>query len=112
MMQMLATLLTLTYAMNMTAGGWPHTYQNCVAGTCRAADQIKSDVDCVESLYLEGGSEYKKIGSNMKVTLYLRNRCAKYHEYFHVLDCTKSDTWVETTLAWPVQSYKVEACAR
>ena len=114
MMQMLATLLTLTAAstMNMTTTGWPHTYENCVAGTCRAADQIKSDVDCVESLYLEGGSEYKKIGSNMKVTLYLRNRCQMYHEYSHVLDCTKSDTWVETTLSWPVQSYKVEACAR
>ena len=70
-------------------------YENCVAGTCRAADQIKSDVDCVESLYLEGGSEYKKIGSNMKVTLYLRNRCQMYHEYSHVLDCTKSDTWVD-----------------
>ena len=25
----------------------------------------------------------------MPSSVYLRNRCAKYHEYFHVLDCTK-----------------------
>ena len=76
----------------------------------RGADQIKSNMPCVEGLYFKGGSEYKKIGSNMKVTLYLRNRCEGYYEYHHVLPCTKSDVWVEETLPWPVQSYKVESC--
>merc|ERR1719395_188118 len=121
-MKVLASLLMLVaadkvrYAFDEAAAakkevaGWPHTYQNCVAGTCRGADQIKSYMPCVEGLYFPGGSEYKKFGSNMKVTLYLRNRCKGYHEYHHVLGCTKSDVWVEETLPWPVQSYKVESC--
>ena len=46
---------------------WPHTYQNCVAGTCRGADQIKSNMPCVEMLYHKGGEEYKKFGANLKV---------------------------------------------
>ena len=33
--------------------------------------------------------------NKVEVTLYLRNRCQMYHEYSHVLDCTKSDTWVD-----------------
>ena len=89
---------------------WPHTYQNCVAGTCRGADQIKSNQPCVEGLYHEGGQVYKKFGANLKVTLYLRGRCEQYHEYVHVLECTKADEWVEATLKYPVQSYKVESC--
>ena len=46
---------------------WPHTYQNCVAGTCRGADQIKSNMPCVEGIYHEGGAVYKKFGANLKV---------------------------------------------
>merc|ERR1719181_2675958 len=117
-MKVLAILLSLVAAgaerafleASMAKKGmstWPHTYQNCVAGTCRGADQIKSNMPCVEGVYFNAGEEYKKFGANMKVTLYLRGRCESYHHYTHVLDCTSGDEWVSETLKFPVQSYKV-----
>merc|ERR1719174_3150144 len=87
---------------------WTHTYQNCVAGTCRGADQIKSNMPCVEGLYHAGGEEYKKFGANLKVTLYLRGRCESYHHYTHVLDCTSAEECVKSIYPSQHQPYKVE----
>jgi len=95
---------------NKQMSAWPHTYQNCVAGTCRGADQIKSHMPCVENLYHNIGEEYKKFGANLKVTLYMRNRCEQYYDKVHVLECTSADEWVAFSPKFPVQSYKVESC--
>merc|ERR1719158_15863 len=94
----------------LNATGWPHTYQNCQGSNCNAADQIKSDVPCVEFRDFKAGTPFKKFGSNLKVTLYLRNRCESYHTYNQVLECTSGDEWVEWESTYPVQSYKVESC--
>lgn len=91
--------------------GIPAGYEVCMAGTCQTGDGMTwSQESCVnEADRFPPGSEYKKIGNSLKVTIYMESSCEEYSTYTAVLDCGTSD-WVSQTISWPVQSFKLEMC--
>ena len=93
----------------------PFNYYHCFDGTCNHGNDIAVDAGCQDMRWFsmtDKGADFKKLGSGIKVTYYMRNRCEQYHSYQHTLDCTSADeevTWSNKG-EFTVQSYKVESC--
>ena len=109
---MLTSLLTLVVAREVAHvnSTLPFNYQHCLGDMCNGADQIAERGKCVEHRNYKAGTVFKKIGSGIKVTYFLRNRCEPYSKYSHVLDCAKADAEQTLTSEFPIQSYMVESC--
>jgi len=88
---------------------------HCFDGTCNYGNDIAVDAGCQDMRWFsmsDKGADFKKLGSGIKVTYYMRNRCEQYYSYQHTLDCTSADEEVvwSNKGEFTVQSYKVESC--
>merc|ERR1719352_1751054 len=114
-MMVLASLLVTATALlrevahvNKANTSLPHNYVNDIL-----VDQGCQDMKWLSMAANEGGGEtFKKLGSGIKVTYFMRNRCEQYHSYQHTLDCSDSDVEMSWSNSgeFTVQSYKVESC--
>ena len=121
-MKVLASLLVTVAAnlrevahANKQNSTLPFNYMHCFDGTCNHGGDIAVDKGCQDMRWFsmkDKGADFKKLGSGIKVTYYMRNRCEQYHSYQHTLDCTSADEEVSWTNKgeFTVQSYKVESC--
>ena len=59
----------------------PFNYYHCFDGTCNHGNDIAVDAGCQDMRWFsmtDKGADFKKLGSGIKVTYYMRNRCEQY----------------------------------